>query len=64
MREGDRITLEAVENTVVRYGSGEVTQSVRRRFVFRTRGQQITLVGERVLDPDARPLNDPVGPDR
>lgn len=64
VREGDRITLEAVENTVVRYGSGEVTQSVRRRFVFRTRGQQITLVGERVLDPDARPLNDPVGPDR
>ena len=60
VREGDRITLEAVENTEVRYGSGKVTQSVRRRFVFRTQGQQIILVGERVLDPDAHPVNDPV----
>ncbi|GAA0596217.1 hypothetical protein [Actinomadura livida] len=64
VREGDRITLEAVENTVVRYGSGKVTQSVRRRFVFETEGQQITLVAERVLDPDARPVNDPFEPAR
>ncbi|SFN79729.1 MULTISPECIES: hypothetical protein [Actinomadura] len=59
-RTGDRITLEAVEHTEMRYGSGKVTQSVRRRFVFRTRGEQITLVGERVLDPGAHPVNDPV----
>ena len=64
VREGDRITLEAVENTVVRYGSGKVTQSVRRRFEFRARGEQITLIAERVLDPDARPVNDPVAPSR
>ncbi|TDE30945.1 hypothetical protein [Actinomadura sp. 6K520] len=64
VRKGDRITLEAVENTVVRYGSGKVTQSVRRRFVFQTRGQQITLVAERVLDADARPVNDPFAPAR
>lgn len=64
VREGDRIMLEAVEHTEVRYGSGKVTQSVRRRFEFRTEGQQITLVGERVLDPDARPVNDPVEPAR
>jgi hypothetical protein len=55
-----RITLEAVEHTVVRYGTGKVTQSVRRRFDFRTRGEQIILVGERVLDPAAHPVNDPV----
>lgn len=64
VRTGDRITLEAVEHTEVRYGGGKVTQSVRRRFVFRTRGEQITMVAERVLDPDAHPVNDPVSPDR
>jgi hypothetical protein len=64
VRSGDRITLEAVEHTEVRYGGGKVVQSVRRRFVFRTRGEQITLVAERVLDPDAHPVNDPVTPDR
>ncbi|MFD0685444.1 hypothetical protein [Actinomadura fibrosa] len=58
-RTGDRITLEAVEHTEVRYGSGKLTQSVRRRFEFRTEGEEITLVGERVLDPSARPVNDP-----
>ncbi|NVI89444.1 hypothetical protein [Actinomadura sp. BRA 177] len=64
VRNGDRITLEAVEHTEVKYGGGKVVQSVRRRFVFRTRGEQITLVAERVLDPDAHPVNDPVTPDR
>ncbi|NKZ05742.1 hypothetical protein [Actinomadura latina] len=64
VRSGDRITLEAVEHTEVRYGGGKVVQSVRRRFVFRTRGEQITLVAERVLDPDAHPVNDPVSTDR
>jgi hypothetical protein len=64
VRNGDRITLEAVEHTEVKYGGGKVVQSVRRRFVFRTRGEQITLVGERVLDPDAHPVNDPITPDR
>ncbi|WP_131739786.1 hypothetical protein [Actinomadura roseirufa] len=64
VRSGDRITLEAVEHTEVRYDTGKVTQSVRRRFEFRTRGEQITLVGERVLDPAARPVNDPALPAR
>jgi hypothetical protein len=64
VRSGTRITLEAVEHTEVRYGGGKVVQSVRRRFVFRTRGEQITLVAERVLDPDAHPVNDPLSPDR
>lgn len=63
-RTGDRITLEAVEHTEMRYGSGKVTQSVRRRFVFRARGEQIILVGEHVLDPGAHPVNDPVGDGR
>jgi hypothetical protein len=63
-RTGDRITLEATEHTEMRYGSGKVTQSVRRRFVFRARGEQITLVGERVMDPGAHPVNDPVGDGR
>ena len=62
VRQGDKITLEAVEHTEVRYGGGKVTQSVRRRFVFRTQGQQITLVSERVLDPGAHPVNDPIDP--
>jgi hypothetical protein len=59
LRAGDRITLDAVEHTVVRYGTGKVTQSVPRRFDFRKRGDDIVLVGERVLDPNARPVNDP-----
>ncbi|MEU9023215.1 hypothetical protein [Actinomadura sp. NPDC048394] len=59
LRAGDRITLDAVEHTVVRYGTGKVTQSVPRRFDFRRRGDDIVLVGERVLDPNARPVNDP-----
>ncbi|QKG25026.1 hypothetical protein [Actinomadura verrucosospora] len=63
VRAGNRITLDAVEHTVVRYGGagrgGKVTQSVRRRFDFRARGEDIVLVGERVLDPGAQPVNDP-----
>lgn len=58
VRAGDRITLEATEHTEVRYRTGKVTQSVRRRFEFTTRDEQITLVGERVLDPSAHPVND------
>lgn len=64
VQKGNRITLEAVEHTEVRYGGGKVTQSVRRRFLFRLRGAEITLVGERVLTPGARPVNDPATPDR
>ncbi|WP_433474538.1 hypothetical protein ACQPZP_38285 [Spirillospora sp. CA-142024] len=60
VRSGDRIMLEAVEHTEMRYGSGKVTQSVRRRFDFRARGEQLIMVGERVLDPGAHPVNDPV----
>lgn len=63
-RTGDRITLEAVEHTEVRYDSGKVTQSVRRRFEFETRGEEITLIGEHVLDPAAHPVNDPDLPTR
>ncbi|WP_030174753.1 hypothetical protein [Spirillospora albida] len=63
-REGDRITLEAVEHTEVRYGTGKLTQQVRRRFDFSTRGEQITLIAEHVLDPGARPVNDPDAPTR
>ncbi|MEU6749746.1 hypothetical protein ACQPZ8_44525 [Actinomadura nitritigenes] len=59
VRTGDRITLDAVEHTVVRYRTGKVTQSVPRRFDFRQRGDDIVLVGERVLDPKAQPVNDP-----
>ncbi|MEU5883133.1 hypothetical protein [Spirillospora sp. NPDC047279] len=59
VRSGDRITLEATEHTEVRYENGRLTQSVRRRFEFTARGEQITLVAERVLDPAAHPLNDP-----
>ncbi|MES9605948.1 MULTISPECIES: hypothetical protein [Actinomadura] len=67
VRTGDRITLEAVEHTEMRYGlggRGKVTQSVRRRFEFRASGEQITMVGERVLDPGAHPVNDPIGENR
>ncbi|GAA2301884.1 hypothetical protein AB0C84_36190 [Actinomadura sp. NPDC048955] len=67
VRTGDRITLEAVEHTEMRYGRGgrgKVTQSVRRRFEFRASGEQITMVGERVLDPAAHPVNDPLGESR
>ncbi|GAA3981752.1 hypothetical protein GCM10023085_75100 [Actinomadura viridis] len=59
VRVGDRITLEAVEHTEVRYETGKVTQSVRRSFEFVTRGERITLTGERVMDPGAHPFNDP-----
>jgi hypothetical protein len=59
VRTGDRITLEATERTEVQYENGRLTQSVRRRFEFTTRDEQITLVGEGVLDPGAHPLNDP-----
>ncbi|WP_157420309.1 hypothetical protein [Actinomadura kijaniata] len=59
VRVGDLITLEAVEHTEVRYDTGAVTQSVRRGFDFRERGEQFVLVRERVLDPAARPINDP-----
>ncbi|WP_329522352.1 hypothetical protein [Spirillospora sp. NBC_01491] len=62
VRTGDRITLEATEHTEVRYDTGKVTQSVRRRFEFTTRDERITMVGERVLDPAAHPLNDLDGP--
>lgn len=60
VRDGDVVTLEAVEHTVVRYDTGKVRQDVRRRFEFRDIGGRLTLIGERVLDPDARPVNDPV----
>jgi hypothetical protein len=59
VRTGDRITLDAVEHTEVRYETGKVTQSVRRRFEFTAAGETITLTGERVVDPGARPINDP-----
>jgi hypothetical protein len=59
VRTGDRITLEAIEHTEVRYRTGKVTQSIRRRFDFTAQGERITLTGERVLDPDATPVNDP-----
>ncbi|MEW2356906.1 hypothetical protein [Spirillospora sp. NPDC029432] len=57
-RAGDHITLEAVEHTEVRYGTGKMTQSVRRRFEFITRNERITLTGESVVDPEAQPIND------
>lgn len=62
VRTGDLITLEAVEHTEVRYDTGKVTQSVRRGFEFTTKGEEIVLVRERVLDPEARPINDPTAP--
>ncbi|MFC9969382.1 hypothetical protein ACFVH6_00610 [Spirillospora sp. NPDC127200] len=62
LRRGDRITLEATEHTEVRYDTGRFVQSVRRRFEFTTRDRRLTLVGEGVLDPAARPVNDPERP--
>jgi hypothetical protein len=59
IRSGDRITLDAVEHTEIRYGTGKVTQSIRRRFEFTTEGERITLTDERVVDRDAHPVNDP-----
>ncbi|GAA4064881.1 hypothetical protein [Actinomadura miaoliensis] len=59
IRTGDRITLDATEHTEVRYETGKVTQSVRRRFDFTVDGPQVTLVDEHVRDPEARPVNDP-----
>ncbi|WP_019634995.1 hypothetical protein [Actinomadura atramentaria] len=61
-RDGDRITLDATEHLEVRYANGRVVQSVRRRFEFRTDDEQIVLVGENVLDPRARPVNDAAPP--
>ncbi|WP_433329007.1 hypothetical protein [Spirillospora sp. CA-294931] len=59
VRTGDRITLEATEHTEVRHETGKLTQSIRRRFDFSTLDGQVVLVDERVLDPEAHPLNDP-----
>ncbi len=59
IRTGDRITLDAVEHTEVRYDTGKVTQSIRRRFEFLTKGERITLMREQVVDRDAHPINDP-----
>jgi hypothetical protein len=59
VRNGDRITLDAVEHTEVRYDNGKVTQSIRRRFEFTTKGERITLMGEQLVDRDAHPFNDP-----
>ncbi|MFI0353762.1 hypothetical protein [Actinomadura sp. 9N407] len=59
VRSGDHITLEAIEHTEVRYRTGKVIQSIRRRFDFTTQGERITLTGERVIDPKATPVNDP-----
>ncbi|WP_395111612.1 hypothetical protein [Actinomadura sp. SCN-SB] len=59
IRTGDRITLEAIEHTEVRYGGGKVTQSIRRRFEFMTRGDRITLLDEQVVDRGTHPINDP-----
>lgn len=60
VRDGDVVTLEAVEHTVVRYDTGRMRQDVRRRFEFKDIDGRLTLVGEQVLDPDVRPVNDPV----
>ncbi|WP_158588116.1 hypothetical protein [Actinomadura logoneensis] len=59
VRHGDRITLDVTEHTDLSYGNGRIEQSVRRRFEFERRGGQLVLVGERVTDPGARPVNDP-----
>ncbi|MQY07367.1 hypothetical protein [Actinomadura macrotermitis] len=64
VRLGDRITLDATEHTEVRYETGALTQSVRRRFEFTALGPRIVLVREGVLDPAAHPLNDPADPNR
>ncbi|WP_175596075.1 hypothetical protein [Thermomonospora catenispora] len=66
VRRGDRITLDATEYTKIHYltpqGRRAVTQRVRRRFEFTVGPDRITLVGERLIDPDATPINDPDRP--
>lgn len=66
VRRGDRITLDATEYTEVHYvtpqGRRAMTQRVRRRFEFTVGPDRITLVGERLIDPDAAPINDPDRP--
>ncbi|MBA9008048.1 hypothetical protein HNR21_006930, partial [Actinomadura cellulosilytica] len=66
VRHGDRITLDATEYTEVHYvtpeGRRAVTQRVRRRFEFAVELDRITLVGERLIDPHAAPINDPDRP--
>ncbi|MEU4825098.1 hypothetical protein AB0H37_24770 [Actinomadura sp. NPDC023710] len=52
---------EATEHTEVRYATGKVTQSVAGAS---TLPSAVPLVGERVLDPSARPVNDPARPTR
>ncbi|MCP2335448.1 hypothetical protein [Actinomadura rupiterrae] len=59
VRHGDRITLDVTEHTDLSYGDGRIEQSVRRRFEFVRKGEQLVLVGERVTDPGAHPVNDP-----
>jgi hypothetical protein len=59
VRHGDHITLDVTEHTDLSYGDGRIEQSVRRRFEFERRGEQLVLVGERVTDPKAHPMNDP-----
>lgn len=59
VRRGDHITLDVTEHTDLSYGDGRIEQSVRRRFEFVRRGEQLVLVGERVTDPGAHPVNDP-----
>ncbi|MFC5180233.1 hypothetical protein [Actinomadura harenae] len=59
VRHGDHITLDVTEHTDLSYGGGRIEQSVRRRFEFVRRGEQLVLVGERVTDPGAHPVNDP-----
>jgi hypothetical protein len=65
-RAGDRITLDATEYTEVRYqtpqGERAMRQRVRRRFEFTAGGGELVLVGERVVDPTASPINDPERP--
>ncbi|MEV5569229.1 hypothetical protein AB0L06_04210 [Spirillospora sp. NPDC052269] len=59
VRRGDHITLDVTEHTDLSYGGGRIEQSVRRRFEFVRHGEQLVLVGERVTDPGAHPVNDP-----
>lgn len=65
-RVGDRLTLDATEYTEVDYqtpaGRQAVNQVIRRRFEFATQAGQFVLVGERVVDPAASPINDPEQP--
>ncbi|MFC4910596.1 hypothetical protein [Actinomadura gamaensis] len=62
VRRGDHITLDVTEHTDLSYGGGRIEQSVRRRFEFVRKGEQLVLVGERVTDPGAHPVNDPDPP--